>query len=428
MHVETVNIEKLPMCQYKRLSDSSSRRSPICSRKSIEIVVGNRNSIINETESSLPTALKNKIRYTHKNPMKKGRSMLYLLDDHVIDMFDQSLKQCNATELRYKRLDQTTKTALFMQARGHQDTIDKLNETIKYLEEMNMQHMRLYDDLKDFHEHRFRYAYKNTETDTPSTKLDKCEREIGILHMQLAACEQSTHKTVSHYATELEKERLESRKLTTIIQNQQETISSLENKLTETQFVVRTSSTTQKPEGHGSHDLIKALVDLQSRELDDKKKLLVNLLDEREELLQKIDGLSSPTSTVIHKQKLSNHQDRSSIDLLAQLAKSDLVYKEKSNRSTVSSSSSVLFYSSPPPLSPPPTFPLPPTPKRRESSNLTRPLLPPEEQPKDVKAANHGTEPWGDFEFEDIESSLLENTPSLSPRTTYLMKRKKNTD
>lgn len=106
----------MPICQQKRMSNSSSRKTSRSTRLNIKILNRNCNSTTKASkaptsESSTPyTLLKNMLIHTHRNPIKKGRLLLYLLKDHVIDMFDQSPKQCNVTEIRYKRLDQTTKT------------------------------------------------------------------------------------------------------------------------------------------------------------------------------------------------------------------------------------------------------------------------------------------------------------------------------
>ncbi|KAG2198747.1 hypothetical protein INT47_005432 [Mucor saturninus] len=366
---------------------------------------GGRPTLMNDPESSTS---KERLRYTHKNPIKKDKTMLYMLGDHVIDMFDQSLKQCNATELRFKRLDQTTKTALFMQKQKYENTMNTLNEKIKILEKKNSHIM----DPKGIPQHH-QDDEKDDNDDEPITRLEKYEREIGILHMQLSACEQSTHKAVSHYATELEKERLESRKLTSIIQKQQNTISLLESQLTETQFILRTSSSSQKPEGHGSHDLIKALVDLQSMELDDKKHLLANLVNEREILLQKIDELNNPSSISVHKQrKLNRHQDRSSIDLLAQIASANLVQDEPKSNSMSSSSSSgtVLYFSTTPPPTPPPSCALPLPPSEHAPNLCTSIMLPLKKNQSDI--FTNMIQPLSSTNYQPDASSSFSRPPS----------------
>lgn len=402
--MDPVKNGRMTLRPYKRLTESTSKRNSKAIRKTMEALIGGgggRPPITNEPE--LPIS-KEKIRYTHKNPIKKDKTMLYILGDHIIDLFDQSLKQCNATELRYKRLDQTTKTALFMQTRDHQNTIDKLNEKVKILEEKNKHRTELYKDHSNGDEHH----HDNDDEDAePIARIEKYEREIGILHMQLSACEQSTHKTVSHYATELEKERLESRKLTSIIEKQQNTITLLENQLKETQIIFRTSSSSRKPEGHGSHDLIKALVDLQSMELDDKKHLLANLVNEREILLQKIDELNNPSLvTVNKKKKLTSHQDRSSIDLLAQITSTNLVQDEPTP-STLSPGTVLHYFSTTPPPTPPPTcaLPLPPPENKLELSTM----LPIKNNPEIITSL---IQPLSSTENQSAESFDCNHPPS----------------
>lgn len=184
-----------------------------------------------------------------------------------------------------------------------------------------------------------------------------------------------------------------------------------------------------KPAGHGSHDLIKALVDLQSMELDDRKKLLVTLIDEREELLKKIELLSSPNSSLsTHNQKYyanSNrialkYKDRSSMNILAQITKPDFVYHDKA----MLDSGSVLFYSISSPPSPPLGQSLPLTPDAQQLAfNSIKSVLPSENQSgilssKDGRVATHPNQqnildikPL-DKELHEIDQSIIDSKPN----------------
>ncbi|KAI8075726.1 hypothetical protein BDF21DRAFT_423547 [Thamnidium elegans] len=271
----------------------------------------------------------------HRYYLKKGRSIIYLLPDEI----KQSLKQCSITELRYKRLDQTMRTTLFMQTKTYERNINYLNAKIKKLEQEYQPMVDEQPYYPDFIDDLIAYYTHDDIT------LKETQKEIKMFRTKVIECEQTTHNLVSHYIVQLEAERSQIRKLNTIIQEQKQVIFTLENQ-------AENIPTNSLPTSHSNDELLNVLVDLQSVELTEKKKILTELTEERKELLKKIQALSKRQTT--HSLLTARHQiDRSSIDMLAQMTKSDYTQQ------------SIHIRPISPPLTPPPKNPIPPTPRYR---------------------------------------------------------------
>ncbi|GAA5814696.1 hypothetical protein MFLAVUS_008195, partial [Mucor flavus] len=195
----------------------------------------------------------------------QGRSIIYLLPDEI----KQSLKQCSITELRYKRLDQTMQTTLFMQTKTYERNINYLNAKIKKLEQ---EYQPIVDDDQSFYPDFIDdllsyYTYDNFI-------LEETHNEIELFRTKVIECEKTTHELVSHYIVQLETERSKIRKLNTIILEQKEIILTLENQ-------AENMPTKSLPTSHSNDELLNVLVDLQSDELTEKKKILTELTEER---------------------------------------------------------------------------------------------------------------------------------------------------
>lgn len=306
--------------------------------------VSRSKSIRKPSKIPIPSPVfKNKHRYY----LKKGRSIIYLLPDEL----KQSLKQCSITELRYKRLGQTMQTTLFMQTKTYERNINYLNTKIKKLEQKYQSYYPDFiDDLLSY------YTYDDFT-------LKETHNEIELFRTKVIECEQTTHDLVSHYIVQLEAERSKIRKLNTIIQEQKEIILTLENQ-------AENIPTKALPTSHSNDELLNVLVDLQNDELTEKKKILTELTEERKVLLEKIEVLSKRQTT--HSLLTARRQiDRSSIDMLAQITKSDFTRQSKHIRPIS------------PPLTPPPKNPIPPTPRyraRQKQNIIDIPTLAPDPQ------------------------------------------------
>lgn len=325
------NTDKIALQHYYGVSRSKSIRKP--------------------SKIPLPSPV---FKSKHRYYLKKGRSIIYLLPDEI----KQSLKQCSITELRYKRLDQTMQTTLFMQTKTYERNINYLNAKIKKLEQ---EYQPIVDDDQSFYPDFIDdllsyYTYDNFI-------LEETHNEIELFRTKVIECEKTTHELVSHYIVQLETERSKIRKLNTIILEQKEIILTLENQ-------AENMPTKSLPTSHSNDELLNVLVDLQSDELTEKKKILTELTEERKVLLKKIEVLSKRQTT--HSLLTARRQmDRSSIDMLAQMTKSDFTPQSKHTRPIS------------PPLTPPPKNPIPPTPRyraRQKQSIIDIPTLAPDSQ------------------------------------------------
>ncbi|GAA5809066.1 hypothetical protein MFLAVUS_002469 [Mucor flavus] len=138
-------------------------------------------------------------------------------------------------------------------------------------------------------------------------------------------CDRGIQMTIVKYVTDLETQRLEAKALKQVVKKQDELISKLETKLSI----------------ESNDELLLEQVQLQKIELDNKRELLSQLLNEREDLLRRINT--------------SNHR-RSSIDMISNIMTSN--NNRPDSYSSVSSSGRGT-----PPLTAPPRQPLPPLPK-----------------------------------------------------------------
>ncbi|KAI8344832.1 hypothetical protein BC941DRAFT_465036 [Chlamydoabsidia padenii] len=109
------------------------------------------------------------------------------------------------------------------------------------------------------------------------------QRHMNKLQEQLTACEKDSFWMMNKYVGELERERLLSRSLVTIIQTQDELITSLES---------TKSSSFAHQEQHNF--LLCSQLELQRMELEDKQELLTMMADERDDLMEKVKQLTQP--------------------------------------------------------------------------------------------------------------------------------------
>ncbi|CAO3628339.1 unnamed protein product [Cunninghamella blakesleeana] len=143
-------------------------------------------------------------------------------------------------------------------------------------------------------------------------------QQIDQLKRQLAACEIGTQWMMGKYLGELERERLHTKSLKTIVQSQETLINTMENnyKHTSSSSSSSSASTTLSnsfstnsmnsihsslSSSHNNHHyqqqyfLLRSQVDLQKMELDDKQDMIHMLMDEREFLLRKLNNNKSPS-------------------------------------------------------------------------------------------------------------------------------------
>ncbi|KAI8367606.1 uncharacterized protein BYT42DRAFT_549626 [Radiomyces spectabilis] len=197
-------------------------------------------------------------------------------------------------------------------------------------------------------------------------------QQIEFLTQQLRACDQSVKLTVEKYVGELEVQRLHTKRLMDVVRKQDELIAKLESQMGAGGSQL-TISTAPDQGFRGNHDLskesfqehdslLKDEVELQRIELENKRELLTQLLNEREDLLRKVAQHEDASSLSISRQARSA-SIRSSIDVLAEFAKGPVATTDKTG-----SPASPPYHARPrsgrgtPPPTAPPRDPLPPVP------------------------------------------------------------------
>lgn len=179
------------------------------------------------------------------------------------------------------------------------------------------------------------------------------EDTINRLERQMIECQETTRNLVSKYIIELETERGKVRKLNEIIDQQDKRIRSIKKEKS-----VKKLMYEQDEYINSNDELLNVLVELQTIELIEKKKMIIELRQERKELLKKVhvlngismrESIDSTTTQSFDSSCSSNNTSRSSIDMLEDISSSTII-----NPIT-------------PPSSPPPKYPIPPIPRKNKN-------------------------------------------------------------
>lgn len=146
-------------------------------------------------------------------------------------------------------------------------------------------------------------------------------------------CDRGMQMAIVKYVTDLETQKLETKALKEVVKKQDELITKLENK-------VKAAESSSTAAAAGDDELLKEQVEVQRVELENKRELLAQLLNEREDLLRRLNS----------NQRKSR---RSSIELISHMLKDN----RPASYCSISSGRGT------PPLTAPPKQPLPPLPK-----------------------------------------------------------------
>ncbi|KAF7722259.1 hypothetical protein EC973_003510 [Apophysomyces ossiformis] len=227
-------------------------------------------------------------------------------------------------------------------------------------------------------------AYKNGDEEYTNTKY---QQEISALNEQLAAYDQGMKIAMETYVKQLEMQRQEAKNLRNVVSKQEELIGKLEERLGNSELPAKVNAhllhvRTDLVIGEngrqsiqristlgGNEELLREQVELQRIELEDKRELLTQLLNERETLL-------NVAQADYVKPKTNRSSARSSIDFLAELTKSDLHLASNSPTRSYTGQTPRSSYGSQcrgratPPPSAPPRDPLPPVPVSSSKSSI----------------------------------------------------------
>ncbi|CAO3616766.1 unnamed protein product [Cunninghamella blakesleeana] len=208
----------------------------------------------------------------------------------------------------------------------------------------------------------------------------KYQEQIETMENAMVEYDQGMKMAMQKYVADMEAQRLQNKTLQSMVKKQEELISKLEDRLKEngdtsitTNSITDLSSSSSSsalPNNDSSieqHDeiLLRQQVELQRIELESKRDLLTQLLNEREGLLKKINGPNNnnnqSSTTRSEKSNRRSPSLRSSIDILAELAKTNSMKIPSSSSSLSLRSLPDTGRSTPPPFAAPRT-PLPPLP------------------------------------------------------------------
>ncbi|KAF7732793.1 hypothetical protein EC973_000067 [Apophysomyces ossiformis] len=210
--------------------------------------------------------------------------------------------------------------------------------------------------------HRSQEAATATTTCNTSAN-DQIQIEKQLMDY-ITAYERDTQRMVQSYMSELEAQRSKTRMLRDVIDKQDSLIGVYETMLRTSRRQDNEAANAAKKRKaysvNASDELLKAQVELQRLELEDKQQLLSILLREREDLMKKVNEKDQPHDKDVsatrpalrRKRSLSHPASRSSIEILATIARptSSSCSPEKAEKRS----------SSPP--TGPPRDPLPPVP------------------------------------------------------------------
>ncbi|KAF1807488.1 hypothetical protein V8B55DRAFT_1466194 [Mucor lusitanicus] len=195
--------------------------------------------------------------------------------------------------------------------------------------------LNVYEEISDQEDHDGGGDDMQLFDEQSASQIQSQQEEIEILNDKLIECDRGVQITLMKYVADLETQRLEAKALKQVVKKQDELITKLEAKIKEI------------PENPDA--LLKEQVEVQRVELENKRELLAQLLNEREDLLRRLN--SNQRNSVLR---------RSSIELLT-----NIINNRPASYSSVASSSG----RGTPPLTAPPKQPLPPLPSPTSPSS-----------------------------------------------------------
>ncbi|SAL95883.1 hypothetical protein [Absidia glauca] len=203
-------------------------------------------------------------------------------------------------------------------------------------------------------------AYEERRSENSDGDDDMQQSYHNQIEQMRAEYDQGMKMAMESYVADLEKQRLENKTLQSMVKKQDELISKLESQSNDFHGNRKHTPSYQAPSS-GDHDLLHQQVELQQIELESKRELLTQLLNERDDLLKKSNKTSKQQS------QRRSPSFRSSIDVLAELARTDGVPRSPGSLRSFGSQHQLYQQqrdtgrSTPPPFAPPRT-PLPPVP------------------------------------------------------------------
>ncbi|KAG0162889.1 hypothetical protein DFQ28_000268 [Apophysomyces sp. BC1034] len=320
--------------------------------------------------------------------------------DELLTMYQTSLDQCSAVQKQVKPLEVQLAASLqakdyltkkLQQVSGERDNFERQLSMYRHdrIDTPTSPESHPYSDYFSINAAEVQQSEpkrRNTlglvggasrHQETTSTLSDDHVRMEKQLMDYITTSERETQKMIQSYMNELETQRLETRMLRDVIDKQDTLIHVLESMVKTpnrqgNEALARCATKKRKAYSVNAGDeLLKAQVELQRIELEDKQQLLSMLLHEREDLMKKVHqkdnqrekhNLTTTRPALRRKRSLSHPVGRSSIEILATIA---MPSPEKDNKRSTS------------PPTGPPRDPLPPVPSVPSvPSRRSSPLVP----------------------------------------------------
>ncbi|KAG1445984.1 hypothetical protein G6F56_009724 [Rhizopus delemar] len=234
----------------------------------------------------------------------KNQTTFNVLTNEILGLYQDLLDQYNDSQQYIQKLETSE--------REHSVRIDSLTEQLR---RASAEKSYFEQELKNSSVAPLSPAFSQEQLNKSDTFL------ADLVHVyerpEEEDCDRGVQITVAKYLLEIEQKRLESKSLKEIIEKQDQLIQKLEIKTRD----------------NGDQLLLKEQVEVQQRELESKRELVIQLTNERKKLL-------------------ANHKRRSSIEMLT-----DKIAHLNNRPSSISSNGR-----GSPPLTAPPRQPLPPLP------------------------------------------------------------------
>ncbi|KAI9020928.1 hypothetical protein CLU79DRAFT_719683 [Phycomyces nitens] len=259
--------------------------------------------------------------------------------DELLGLYQSAVDECSAAQIRITELEsKLERTADATQIRDYELRVDYLTDK---LEKISKERDSLEKELSC-----------NNQSKDKVPQVDPLPDLISF-EKQLAACEEGAYRMAQTYMGDLEKQKLESRRLCEVVLKQSELIRRLETKI---------DTLLQPPKVNlAVDDLLQAQMELQCAELEDKRILLSALLTEREVWMEQMEP-NKPN------RMRSHSAPRSSIDILTRMAHSDAFIASPPSQLSLRA---IATHRKTAPPTAPPRSPLPPLPSHKRSSSST---------------------------------------------------------
>ncbi|KAI7863676.1 hypothetical protein BDF14DRAFT_1959042 [Spinellus fusiger] len=239
----------------------------------------------------------------HKYVADKSNYAMEKIVNELLAMYQTAMDQCAAAQARIEVLEtKLNSTVDVTRIRDYEirvgylmEKLDEISKERDKLEEEFMGYGKIAPNPISLPKHT------PSEDDEQHQLKVQQESDIAQLTQQLTDCEESALKLSQKYIGDIERQRIEAKKLWQVIVKQGDLIARLETKIAS--LTKRSSSHTSEEKNTrtleiADEHLLQAHIELQHSELEDKRVLLSALLSEREAWMNTMERMSSTVPTL----------------------------------------------------------------------------------------------------------------------------------